>query len=415
MRLRRTFAFGTLVVLWCIPTPVHAGLVEQAEQLLRSVSQIRDRDRRFAIADQAQALCEQAIRERPREPAPHIVLARILTVADPQRPEACRPKSCERAIAELKEARRLDANGADAERIAAELGLVLSRIGSYEDALAEYDRALKLVDAERRPSVFEDYGRSVLYGNSAETLMALGRIPEAIDRYRQAESTATPGDIEWELAEWGLGVALDRDEQIDKSRQAVQRALDFDPTMAHLTEDSVFFEPAGDKRYYEALGHEVAGDRELALAAWRGFLVESPGSPYARRARAHLAELKRTPATASSVDPAKVRVGIGEVMDLRGIRTPAALREVVQQHVDELRLCYARALRTEPAARGELRLQLFIDPTGWLLTRARVLLSTVSGASLGHCVELAASTWRFPASDVPDSEEVIVTLTFGAR
>src|SRR5439155_3175520 len=249
VRIRRTFARVACLVLMCISTPAHAGLVEQAEQLLRSVSQIRDRDRRFAIADQAQALCEQAIRERPREAAPHIVLARILTVADPQHPEACRPKACERAITELKEARRLDGNGAESERIAAELGLVLSRLGAYEDALAEYDRALKLVDPERRPSVFEDYGRSVLFGNSAETLMALGRIPEAIERYRQAEAVATPGDIEWELAEWGLGVALDRDEQVDKSSQAVQRALDFDPTMAHLTDDSVFFEPAGDKRY----------------------------------------------------------------------------------------------------------------------------------------------------------------------
>lgn len=415
MRLRRTFAFVALVVLLCIPARAHAGLVEQAEQLLRTVSQVRDRDRRFAIADQAQALCEQAIRERPRDATPHIVLARILTVADPQHPESCRPKSCERAIVELKEARKLDANGAESERIASELGLVMSRLGFYEDALAEYDRALKLVDPERRPSVFEDYGRSVLYGNSAETLMALGRIPEAIERYRQAEATATPGEIEWELAEWGLGVALDRDEQVDKSRQAVQRALDFDPTMAHLTDDSVFFEPAGDKRYYEALGHEVAGDRELALAAWRAFLVEAPASPYARRARVHLAELKRTPPTTSSVDPAKVRVGLGEIMDLRGIRTQAALRDVVQQHVDELRLCYARTLRTESAARGELRLQLFIDPTGWLLTRARVLLSTVVSNSLGHCVELAASTWRFPVSDVPDQEEVIVTLVFGAR
>src|SRR5262249_9458164 len=154
---------------------------------IRTIPQQRDRDRRFAIADQAQALCEQAARERPKDPAPHIVLARILTIADPQHPEVCRPKACERAIAELKEARRLDGNGAEAQRIASELGLVLSRVGAYEDALAEYDRALKLADPERRPSVFDEYGRSVLYGNSAETLMALGRLDQAIERYRLAE------------------------------------------------------------------------------------------------------------------------------------------------------------------------------------------------------------------------------------
>jgi len=415
VQLRRLIVRAILLACVLAPARAHAGLVDRAEQLLRTIPEQRDREHRFAVADQAQSLCEQAIREHPRDPAPHIVLARILTIADPDHPEACRPHSCERAIAELKEARRLDAAGAEAQRIASELGLVLSRVGAYEDALAEYDRALKLVDPERRPSLFDDYGRSVLYGNSAETLMALGRLDAAIERYRLAEATSVQGDIEWELAEWGLGVALDRDEQIEKSRLAIQRALEFDPTMAHLTDESVFFEPAGDKRYYEALGHEVAGDRELALAAWRAFLAEAPSSQYAKRARAHLAELKRAPPSASSVDPARVHVGVGEIMDIRGLRSAATLRDVVTQHQDELRLCYARVLRTEPQARGELRLQLIIEPTGWMYTRARVLLSTIASDKLAHCVELAATTWRFPMSDVAEQEEIVVTLSFAGR
>lgn len=415
MRIRRAIAAVALLALLCVPSPARAGAVEQAEQLMRTISQTRDRERRFAIADQAQALLEQAIRERPRDPAAHIVLAHVLVVADLDHPERCRPRACERAIAELNEARKLDVGGAEAEDIASDLGLVYSRTGAYEDALAEYDRALKLVETDRRPSQFEDYGRAILYGNSAETLMALGRLPEAIERYRQAEANSAVGEIEWELAEWGLGVALDRDEQLEKSRQAIQRALDFDPTMSHLTDDTVFFEPAGDKHYYEALGHEVAGDRELALAAWRAFLSESPNSQYARRARAHLAELKRSGPVVAAVDPSRVHLSIGEIMDLRGVRPAASLREVVQLHSDELRLCYARALRTDPTAKGELRLQLVLDPSGWLVMRARTLLSTVSSSTLSHCVELAASAWRFSVSDVLEPEEVIVTLLFGGK
>jgi hypothetical protein len=91
------------------------------------------------------------------------------------------------------------------------------------------------------------------------------------------------------------------------------------------------------------------------------------------------------------------------------------LREVLAQHQDELRLCYARVLRTEPKARGELRLQLVIEPNGWLYTRARVLLSTVESDKLGHCIELAATTWRFPLSDVSEQEEIVVTLSFAGR
>ena len=415
MQLRRFIVRAFLLACICTPTSARAGLVERAEQLLRTIPQQRDREHRFAVADQAQSLCEQAIRERPRDPAPHIELARVLTTADLDHPEVCRPHSCERAIAELIEARRLDAAGAEGQHIASELGLVYSRVGAYEDALAEYDRALELVDPERHPNMFDGYTRGVLYGNSAETLMALGRLDAAIERYRQAEANSVQGEIEWELAEWGLGVALDRDEQIEKSRQAIQRALEIDPTMAHLADESVFFEPAGDKRYYEALGHEVAGDRELALAAWRAFLAEAPSSQYARRARAHLAELKRSPPGSSMTDPARVRVAVGEIMDLRGLRSAASLRDVVAQHQDELRLCYARVLRTEPRARGELRLQLVIEPNGWLYTRARVLLSTVVSDKLGHCVELAATTWRFAVSDVPEQEEIVVTLSFAGR
>ena len=173
VQLRCWIVRALLLAFVLTPAQARAGLVERAEQLLRTVSQQRDREHRFAVADQAQALCEQAIREHPRDAAPHIVLARALTIADPEHPETCRARSCERAIAELKEARRLDGSGAEAQPIATELGLVLSRVGKYEDALAEYDRALKLTDPERQPSLFDDYSRGVLYGNSAETLMAL--------------------------------------------------------------------------------------------------------------------------------------------------------------------------------------------------------------------------------------------------
>ncbi len=185
--------------------------------------------------------------------------------------------------------------------------------------------------------------------------------------------------------------------------------------MAHLTDDSVFFEPAGDKRYYEALGHEIAGDRELTLTAWRAFVTESPNSPYVRRARAHIAGLKRSTGEAALTDPSRVHVAIGDIVDLRGVRTASELRDVVQLHEDELRLCYARALRSDPSARGEMQLQMAIDPSGVLAARARVLMSTVGEGSLGHCIELTATTWRFALIDVMESEEVILTLLFGGK
>jgi tetratricopeptide (TPR) repeat protein len=262
------------VVMLLVVAPALSGVARaepsttsRAEALLQRLYTERDTYTRFRIADEAQALCEKAMAERPKDVQPHVLMARALTVADLFHPEACRPGMCERAVDELKKARLLDVSGVDAERIASELGIVLSRLGRFAEALVEYDLALRLVEADRRPnSLDEDGDKAVLYGNSAETLMALGRLDQAIERYRLAEAASSAGSTEWQLAQWGLAVALDRDEQVEKSRAALARVLELDKPMGRLSEDGVFFEPAGDKRYYEALGHEAMGDRAQTIS-----------------------------------------------------------------------------------------------------------------------------------------------------
>src|SRR5262249_26871287 len=184
---------------------------------------------------------------------------------------------------------------------------------------------------------------------------------ESIVRYRKAEAAAYAGGIEWQLAEWGLGVALDRDEQIERSTEAIRRALERDPTMARLGDEGVFFEPPGDRRYYEALGHEVAGDVAQALAGYRAFIAEAPASRYLARARAHLRALERSPAPRSGPRP---QVAFGEPMPFRALRPPARLRAILVSHEEELRTCFARAVRSEPSlssVSGELRLGLEIQ------------------------------------------------------
>jgi hypothetical protein len=386
----------------------------RAEDLLRRAALEHDGRKRFMLADEAQALCEDAARASPRDPMPHIVLAQALAFSDPAHPESCRAGLCERAVEELRRARALDgaSGGVEAERIASELGIVLSRLAAFGDALAEYDRALKLVEGNRRPGALDEVsGRAVLYGNSAETLMALGRLDEAIARYRQAELVASSGDLEWQLAQWGLGVALDRDEQGEKSRLAIQRALDHDPTMAHLAEEGVFFEPPGDKRYYEALGHEVAGDREQALAAWRDYLA-APAPRWARRARRHVEALEKAGPEGSAADLGRLSVTIDAARALREMRPPSVLRAEMLRHVDALKLCYLRARRSEPDLRGDMRLAIEVSPGGWVGRRAHVLTSPLE--SLSRCVELSTQSWRFPpvAGDAREDEDVLVNIRF---
>jgi tetratricopeptide (TPR) repeat protein len=392
------------------PTPLG-----KAEALLAKVPWERDLAARFKLADEAQALCEKLLAENPANAPARLTLARALTTADPAHPESCRPGHCERAVEELRRARAQDPRGIDAERIASELGIVLSRLQRFPEALIEYDRALGLVEGERRPGAWDEgFGRGVLWSNSAETLMALGRLDEAVDRYRQAEAHATLGDLEWQLAQWGLGVAFDRDQQLEKSRSTIARVLDHDPTMARLSEEGVFFEPPGDKHYYLALGHEVAGDREQAIASWRAYLAEAPKSRWVPRARAHLRELLEGGRQAAA-DDRRVEVGFGDVLSLRPLRTPWQVDQGLKLHEGDVRLCYARALREKPRLRGEVRLALQLNPSGFVAGRPQVLAATVDAPQLVRCLEMSAAGWRFPTVAERDLETLVVPIRLGPK
>ena len=106
--------------------------------------------------------------------------------------------------------------------------------------------------------------RAVLYINSAESMMALGRLEEAIAMYRRGidagQLALRSGFLQSQsqaLHLLGLAVALDRDEQEEKALASARRAIELDPALSQLHDPHVFFVPDGDVLYYEAM-------RELA-------------------------------------------------------------------------------------------------------------------------------------------------------
>jgi tetratricopeptide (TPR) repeat protein len=170
-----------------------------------------------------------------------------------------------------------------------------SRAGRFEQALADYDQHIRLGEAQ-----------AAAYTNSAEILMALGRLGEAQDRYREAirlegqtRPLALPGqsrDEDLALAYYGLGVALDRDEQGHAAREAIARALAHDPKLAILDaardgRSDVFFVPPGDVHYYRGLALMVLGRPRESIDAFQRFLTEQRGSRWIRRAESHLLAL----------------------------------------------------------------------------------------------------------------------------
>jgi tetratricopeptide (TPR) repeat protein len=403
-----------LVLLACAAVdaaaPTKPDAMAQAELLLDAAGLSHDATERFRLADEAAAICERAAKDRPRDPEPILKLVRALTVADPDHPEACRPGRCEQALGALERMKRVDPLSLEAARIASEEGILLSRMGRFAEAMLAYERALPLIEPMRRANSLDERPQSVLlWGNSAETAMALGRLDDAIRRYEIAIDHAVYGEREWQLALWGLAIALDRDGQVERARTTVRRALERDPALTALHDEGVFFAPAGDLYYYEGLGHEVAGDRVRARAAFGKFLGAQPASRYAGRARSHLADLAK-PGREWGVGEATVSVG--KPLSEHRRRDPEAVQRAVRAHVAELRVCYERYLREHAGQTIATQLAVDVLASGFVgPARTRILSINEPSVDLSRCIELSAEGWRFPI--LRDGEELwLIPLDF---
>ncbi len=385
------------------------------DTLLRAQTEFTSRELRYALADEAVRMIEERIPLEPKSAELRVLKARALQLSDPAHPETCRPGDCEKALDALLEARVLDraGDGTESDQIAFELGIAYSRLGRFEEALSEYERALETVEVNRRPFSYDDTpSRAIVYGNAAETAMALGRLDEAIRRYRQAESTSVMNEVSWELAEWGLGIALDRDHQIEKSKDAIRRALSVDPTMVHLRDEGVFFQPAGDRYYYEGLGHELAGDLPQAYESFRAFIRDVPSSRFVARAGEHVADLEpRSHAHEDSEIALHVQVSqFGQ-----GLRSHEIMLRDIFKHEPDVKLCYARARRVaSKPIEGTLTLRVRVVPSGYVVD-VQSDDSKVASTILSDCVKGTIATWRFEralASSAHELEEELMQFEF---
>jgi tetratricopeptide (TPR) repeat protein len=228
-------------------------------------------------AGRAEALLGEALERKPRHFAASFLRGDALALLGRQA----------EGIAALHRACNLAESPEDESTCTLRLAVEEARAGRYQDALYTYDRHLRAGAAQ-----------ATAYTNSAEILMALGRLGEAAGRYREAIrlEEAAPAtrqrDQSLALALYGLAVALDRDDQPSAAREAMGRATTLDPRLRLLDPDGgggdVFFVPAGDLHYYRGLALRVLGRSQEAAEAWGRFLKEAPASPWVERARAHL-------------------------------------------------------------------------------------------------------------------------------
>jgi len=169
------------------------------------------------------------------------------------------------------------------------LAIAYAWLGDREREIAMYDAFLE--------RTVDDGARATALSNRAEALMTRGDLDDAVRDYRAALAiTADP------VARLGLAVALDRLGDAAAALTEAERALLLDPHAERLGSPSVFFLPAYERRWYEALvamasakrakdGAEAASHWRAAAASFASYVAEaSPDDPWLPLAEARRVE-----------------------------------------------------------------------------------------------------------------------------
>ena len=257
-------------------------------------------DIRQRLIDRAIAAYELAARARPTEAEPHFRAASVLRAFHVD----CRDVGmvpCQHPLTPARGARLIehwDAFEAKApgdpriaEDVLFERAVTRTKLyvegGTDADLHAARDDYRKLLDL--RPD--DQLGPNL--GNLAETYMMLGDLDRAIETYRL--SMTRGADLS---QEFGLAVALDRDEQGTEARVIIgaRGAAGLARFQFELQRGTIFFVPDGEVLYYLALGEEALGNHAEAIELWDGFIKSGAHPEFAARARHNRdALLKRVP------------------------------------------------------------------------------------------------------------------------
>ncbi len=170
----------------------------------------------------------------------------------------------------------------DTSSMAFELGILYAKKRAYAESVAVYRRGM--------PASFHLTTRSIMASNCAESLMALGKVRQAVAMYRRSiRLRPRSNNAAW----WGLMIAYDRRGLTAASERARNQALTLDPNLRGLAGPAVFFVPTGDVHYYLALAYEGQGRVRDAADQWKRYLRARPKTRWKKRVILHQARLNR--------------------------------------------------------------------------------------------------------------------------
>ncbi|HWM86693.1 MAG TPA: hypothetical protein VNO33_12665 [Kofleriaceae bacterium] len=270
--------------------PYRRAMVRGDEYALRAAEQatLGHGEPANSLALRATQSYEQAAALDGRAVEPHYRAAEVLYLHFVEESDHPQRHPAERAVRHWDAFERKAPRDPRLESIYFRRSLTFTKLGGYENyrrAAADYESELRLIDPGSAP---EEQMARVL-SNAAEIYMALGDLDRALTLYYDSIEFATTSQ---RLYAFGLAVALDRDGQAVKARETIRRFGGFSQDVLRPPEGGVFFIPEGDEHYYQALGHESAGQLESAINHYRQFLRVQPKSPYAERAQHNIKTLE---------------------------------------------------------------------------------------------------------------------------
>lgn len=253
---------------------------------------------RRALLEAAIHRLELALRIAPDDAEILYQLARAKQRWVKERPGGGEERLDDEAIAIYERLRAIDPEYEPFE-VAFELGVLHTRAHRFDEAAREYERAMA------QAPMFDMPESMTALANLAEVTMLSGDVARAAQHYERAVEGARRAGATAALPLWGLAVALDR---LGEHRAALDRAREALGASQGGTEilrsEGVFFEPAYEIHWYEAIGAEAIAEMEAdaqsrrdalarAVASWEAFLTQSDGeSRWEEVARANLERVR---------------------------------------------------------------------------------------------------------------------------
>ncbi len=177
-------------------------------------------------------------------------------------------------------------------------GFCLALAGRIEESITQYQKVVAVNFVGLPGAGAQAVTESTVRWNLGDSFHALGRLEEAIAEYERAIDIGGKGEA---VLRFALGVAYDRDEEIEKSRDAMLAGIKANPTLHNIADPNVIYLPPEDEDYYHGLAYKatydeqrILGSRVRAIAYFRRYVATVGEQTWVPRAQQHLASLGST-------------------------------------------------------------------------------------------------------------------------